>query len=381
MTLQLLSDLYTSCKEQSLFGRYITNSDIEVILDKYNLISQVKVEGFSVENRPIHSIKIGNGKTKILLWSQMHGNESTTTKAIFDLLNAFLTHIDELQQILNTCTLLILPILNPDGAQMYTRVNANKVDLNRDAQDLSQPESKVLRECFNRFQPNYCFNLHGQRTLFGAGNTGNSATLSFLSPSVDSARTVTTTRKVAMAIIGHINKQLQNDLPNAIGRYDDGFNINCVGDTFQSLGSPTVLYEAGHYKDDYNREKTREYVFKALFYGINYIAQGLEIDNYEWYFNSPENKKNFFDIIIRNAKVNSDGDIQDIAIQFKEVLIDDGITFLPIVEKIENLDGFYGHREIDAEGKEVLDENKLPLKVANEIDFVVLNFSKILIKV
>ena len=244
MISELLSNLYASCREKSLFGRYITNSHIEVLLDTYKSISKIQVEGFSVENRPIYSISIGNGNTKILLWSQMHGNESTTTKAIFDILNVCLSKDDLFQHILNRCTLLIVPILNPDGAQNYTRVNANAIDLNRDAQHLSQPESSTLRDCFDRFKPNYCFNLHGQRTIFGVANTEKPATLSFLSPSVDNNKTVTKARKRAMSVISYVYTQLQNDLPNAIGRYDDAFNLNCVGDTFQSLGVPTILYEA-----------------------------------------------------------------------------------------------------------------------------------------
>ncbi|WP_246054204.1 hypothetical protein [Antarcticibacterium flavum] len=38
---------------------------------------------------PIHRITVGNGKIKIFAWSQMHGNESTTTKAVFDILKSF----------------------------------------------------------------------------------------------------------------------------------------------------------------------------------------------------------------------------------------------------------------------------------------------------
>ena len=51
-------------------------------------------------------------------------------------------------------------MVNPDGAKLYTRVNANEVDLNRDSVNLSQPESKVLRNVFEEFKPDYCFNLH-----------------------------------------------------------------------------------------------------------------------------------------------------------------------------------------------------------------------------
>ena len=70
------------------------------------------------------------------MWSQMHGNESTTTKALFDVFNTLISNNPIIKHILNACTLYIIPILNPDGAEAYTRVNANAVDLNRDAQEL-----------------------------------------------------------------------------------------------------------------------------------------------------------------------------------------------------------------------------------------------------
>lgn len=379
MTSEQLTDLYNSLKEKSLFGRYITSKIIEGLLDNFSSVFQVSTIGYSVEHRPIFSLKVGQGDTKILLWSQMHGNESTTTKALFDVLNGFSK--GKFSDILENCTLQIIPILNPDGAARYTRVNANEVDLNRDAQNLTQPESKVLRACFDSFMPHYCFNLHGQRTIFGAGRTGNSATLSFLSPAEDTECTLTVTRKKAMSVIALINEQIQKDLPNAIGRYDDGFNINCVGDTFQSLGVPTILYEAGHYQNDYDREETRLFIFKSLIYGLRSIADGMKIDDFESYFDIPQNEKNFHDIIIRNSKVvaNSQNTV-DIAIQFKEVLKNGIIKFIPFVDKIENLDSYFAHNDIDAQGALVLDQDNNAIEVSNEIVFVMLNNRKILIK-
>ncbi|WP_375235762.1 M14 family zinc carboxypeptidase [Winogradskyella sp.] len=379
MTSEQLTDLYNSLKEKSLFGRYITSKIIEGLLDNFSSVFQVSTIGYSVEHRPIFSLKVGQGDTKILLWSQMHGNESTTTKALFDVLNGFSK--GKFSDILENCTLQIIPILNPDGAARYTRVNANEVDLNRDAQNLTQPESKVLRACFDSFMPHYCFNLHGQRTIFGAGETGNSATLSFLSPAEDTECTLTVTRKKAMSVIALINEQIQKDLPNAIGRYDDGFNINCVGDTFQSLGVPTILYEAGHYQNDYDREETRLFIFKSLIYGLRSIADGMKIDDFESYFDIPQNEKNFHDIIIRNSKVvaNSQNTV-DIAIQFKEVLKNGIIKFIPFVDKIENLDSYFAHNDIDAQGALVLDQDNNAIEVSNEIVFVMLNNRKILIK-
>lgn len=374
-----LNSLYSLVKNPKLFGRYITNSDIEKCLAKYpeSIISTI---GYSVEKKPIYGLKFGKGSKKILLWSQMHGNESTTTKAIFDVLNTFY-HSDELHSVLLSLKLVIIPILNPDGAAYYTRLNANGVDLNRDAQDLSQAESNVLRTVFNKLKPDYCFNLHGQRTIYGVGNTGHSSVLSFLSPAQDATRSLTETRKTAMAIITAIAEGLKSDLPNGIARYDDGFNINCVGDTFQSLDSPTVLFEAGHFKNDYDREEIRCYIFKAILLGILAISNGIDASNYKPYFDIPENQKNFYDVIIRNTKlIEFDTDTVDVAIQFEEVLDGNRILFKPFVIKIENLSQYFAHKEIDTNNNVVLDANLRPLKVGNEIDFVMLKNKKILIK-
>jgi hypothetical protein len=371
---------YSSLKEPLLFGRYITNKDIEKCFKKLRKI-KVEVIGNSVENRPIYGIKVGDGSIKILMWSQMHGNESTTTKALFDCLNLFESKNELSKNILENCTLYIIPILNPDGSQYYTRLNANKVDLNRDAQDLSQPESKVLRSKFNDFMPDYCLNLHGQRTIYGVGDTGKSASMSFLSPSQDEKRSITVNREKAMSIISSINEALQDLIPESIARYDDRFDLNCVGDTFQSLGIPTVLYEAGHVNNDYNREEIRESVFISLLTGLSVIANGINILNAKDYFKIPENTKSFYDIIIRNAKIIPEDEmIVDIAIQYEEVLNNEKLIFKPKIEVISNLDKYFGHKEYDAEGEIIKSVDKIPLEVAREIDFVLIKNAKTALK-
>lgn len=372
MLVSHINKLYNSHQEKSLFGRYIHTENIKPLLENHAGKFEISEVGKSVNNEPIFNIKFGNGNKRILMWSQMHGNESTTTKAIFDLLNVIGSNEKSTQHILENCTICIIPILNPDGAKAYTRLNANKIDLNRDAQDLSQPESKVLRHVFETFKPDFCLNLHGQRTIFGAGDSNKPATLSFLSPSEDKERSVTSTRKKAMEIIVAINTMLQQEIPNQISRYDDGFNANCVGDTFQSLNIPTVLFEAGHYKDDYSRETTRKFIFTALLKTLSYIANTtVSGDFYTDYFKIPENRKNFYDIIIRNATI--DDILQDVAIQYKEVLKDDKVVFKPVVEKIDDLNSYYSHKDINAKGNTVLTIDKKPVFCGYENDFVLIN--------
>jgi hypothetical protein len=380
MTSEQLQKLFKQYKESALYHRYITNHHIEPLIKRFDDLATIKLLGQSVLNQPIYSIQIGHGKKRLLMWSQMHGNESTTTKAIFDMLNTLLSSNDDIKHILDAVTILIIPILNPDGAKAYTRLNANGVDLNRDAQDVSQPESKLLRQVFDDFKTHYCFNLHGQRTIFSAGTSSFPATVSFLSPAQDEARTVTKNRRMAMEVIVAMNTILQSVIPNQVGVYDDAFNIHCVGDTFQSFNVPTILFEAGHYGQDYARETTRAFIYMSLITALNYIANhDVNGEHSKAYFNIPENKKCFYDLIIRNALVHVDSDYvqQDIGILYKEVLEDDTIVFKPKIEKIGDLTGYYGHREIDAKGHKVYSLNKMPIQIGHENDFVILNNEKI----
>ena len=346
---------YESIKENTLHGRYITYEHISGILANLPNIFEVAEIGRSVNDLPIHSITFGHGSNKILMWSQMHGNESTTTKAVFDLLKGFQTDLELFTTILKQCTIKIIPILNPDGAKAYTRINANLVDLNRDAQDRSQPESKILRKCFDGFKPNFCFNLHGQRTIFNVGNTPKPATISFLAPAFDENRSISESRLKSMRLIVAMDHVLQKLIPGQIGRYDDGFNANCVGDTFQMLNVPTVLFEAGHYESDYDREETRRFICIAMVSALLAISENtLELLDEKAYFNIPDNNKLFYDILIINAyiinsKKYKKGD--KIALLFKEVLQNGKIAFDPVVEKIGNLENCFGHKTFDCSNK------------------------------
>src|SRR5690606_1757442 len=180
-------------KEQALTGRYITLQSIEPIIKNLDSQFQIEVEGFSEENRPLYSITFGSGGFKVLIWSQMHGNESTTTKAIFDFLNYLKVDGNKQTLLKENFTLIILPMLNPDGALRYTRENANGMDLNRDAKNKSQSEIKTLFRVFENFKPDLCLNMHDQRSIYSAGNTSKSAIVSFLAPSADKLKSITET--------------------------------------------------------------------------------------------------------------------------------------------------------------------------------------------
>ena len=376
-----LEELFRQNKEESITGRYITLDSIEPLLQRLNRSNEVKVIGKSVLEKPIYSYQIGTGKTRIFLWSQMHGNESTTTKALFDFINLLNSGSELALKLLNTFTFLSIPILNPDGASLYTRENANKIDLNRDSQKLTQPESKVLREAFESFKPDYCFNLHDQRTIFGVSETGKPATLSFLAPSYNDAREINNSRLKAINVIAAINEGLQPHLPNQVGRFDDSFNINCIGDTFQFLGVPTILFEAGHYQNDYEREVTRKFVFMAYVSAFTTISENdIVINGIDKYMNIPQNKVVFYDFIYKNIRINYDGieKITNFAAQYKEELIDNQICFNAYFSQIGDLENYFGHVEYDANGASYRDEfsnvptlnQKANFYLTNNMEFV-----------
>ena len=351
-----LQETYRTLFLAPIQGRYITLKHIRPLLETNSKIEIVK-EGISEKGKEIPILKIGNGSKKVLAWSQMHGNESTTTKAVMDFLQ-FIDQNEVLQKekkaFLNSYTLYLIPILNPDGAEAYTRENANHVDLNRDAKNLTQEESKLLHNLFSEIKPDLCLNLHDQRTIYGL-ETNKTATISFLAPSADTHRAVTKARKTAMKYILKMAKRLQNYIPGQIGRYDDSFNINCVGDSFTAAGAPTILFEAGHYQNDYQREKTREFIFYSLLelFGVTSSEANKAID-YNDYFDIPENKKNFRDVLLRNVYLEKEQRTVSISIQYKEELHDGKIDFVPVIEAIGDLSNFSGHKEVAVKGKVVL---------------------------
>ena len=363
---------YLENKETKLKGRYITNHHIIPILEQYKSEFTISTIGKSVLRNDIYLIKIGTGKKVVLGWSQMHGNESTTTKAIFDFIKYIANNKDEQEvtEFLNTFSFYVIPILNPDGAAVYTRENANKIDLNRDAKQLSQPESVVLRDVFNKVQPQLCLNLHDQRSIFGF-ETGKPAIISFLAPAADPEQTITVSRKIAMQQIVVLASKLQAYIPGCVGRYDDTFNINCVGDTFQQFGVPTILFEAGHTKRDYNREITRKYLFFILLQlFVLTEANGISA-TYKDYFLLPENIKNYKDVILRNVRLQSFPYPISIGIQYKEILKGNTVKFVPEIESIGDLSNFYAHKEIDVAGSEILINNQKNIKIGDVISSIV----------
>ncbi|MCW4452217.1 M14 family zinc carboxypeptidase [Kaistella sp. BT6-1-3] len=351
-------------------NRYISPEKLFFYLQKNfrNYISEV---GKSYLGKPIYKMKLGNGAVKVLAWSQMHGNESNATHAMLDLLEIFKYQPQLKETLFSEIALDFIFMLNPDGSEKWTRRNALDIDMNRDFLKLSSKEFPILKKIAEDGDYQYGLNLHEQRTIFTTDGK-NPATLSFLAPSVNHQREINETRKKAMAVISRIYENLNPLIPNQIARYSDEFYPTSVGDNFSKIGLPTILFEGGHFIDDYKRFGTRKYYTLALYEGLKAIAELKgATENWENYEKIPENRETHYDIIYRNVNLNTDFEcILDIAVQYREELRngDDEISFVPIVMEVGDIGIKKGWKEIDCTGKTFVSERKFP-KLDAEVDF------------
>lgn len=95
-----------------------------------------EVIGYSVQGRPIEAQRYGDGGNVIVIVGQTHGNEDSP----HELVEAAKAHA------WSDTTVWVIDTANPDGAAVHSRYNANGVDLNRDGQAMSQPESRTVRD-------------------------------------------------------------------------------------------------------------------------------------------------------------------------------------------------------------------------------------------
>ncbi|WP_237151168.1 M14 family zinc carboxypeptidase [Pontibacter actiniarum] len=355
---------HAAYKEPSLRHRRFKHHDIVPLLEqlRHHPLFEVQVVGKSVEKRDIYLVKAGTGKTKVMLWSQMHGDEATATMALFDLLH-FLQQADQMdpvrQQILRDTTLYFIPMLNPDGAERFTRRNALEIDLNRDAQRLQSPEAELLKNLRTQLNPAIGFNLHDQSIYYTAGGTSKPATVSFLAPAFDHAQTVDAVRGRAMRTIVGMNEALQQLIPGQVAKFSDEHEPRAFGDNIQKWGTSVILVESGGYHNDPEKQYIRRLNFAALVSGLHLIAgQGYDAYELEDYYSIPENQRNLYDLVIRNVRYQTSG---------REVLLDAGILreevetpaaqgfyYRSIVEELGDMSTFYGYEELDGDGLQLV---------------------------
>ena len=302
---QDLYNSYETYKIKEVASRRLKHSAMMNILVSLQAsmksIFSIEQIGVSSEGRSINVLTIGSGKKKIFMWSQMHGDEPTATMGVLDMLSYIGKNQTamEVKTILSETTLLIIPMLNPDGAERFQRRSVHGIDINRDALQLQTNEARILKQTRDKNSPEFGFNLHDQEPRYTVGSTGKVATIALLAPAYDYAKSENAVRLRAKKVAAALVDIFTPFIDGHVSRYDDSFEPRAFGDNIQKWGTSTVLIESGGSKDDPEKMSIRKLNCVALL-GICYsIAAGdyehADVSRYE---QLPQNTKNLYDIII-----------------------------------------------------------------------------------
>ena len=353
-------EAYEDYREESVTTRRFKHRDIEPLLLRLRQEPgfMVRKLGASIEGRPIYDVSVGTGDTQVLMWSQMHGDEPTATMAGLDLFN-FLAADDNFnelrEEILENLTLHFVPMLNPDGAEVFERRNAIDIDLNRDALRLTSPESRILKNIRDSLDADFGFNLHDQSTYYTAGINEEPATISFLPPAYNYEKDVNEVREKAMQMIVQLNEALQYYIPGQVARYNDDFEPRAFGDNIQKWGTSTILIESGGYPRDPEKQEIRKLNFMLLLTALHSIAtESYAERDREEYWNIPENERYLYDLVVRNVQREMNGNFYtvDVGINRVEIEFDENQDFFYVssIRELGDMSTYYGYEDFDAEG-------------------------------
>ncbi len=387
-----LNQNYPLYNETTLIHRRIKHQNLLPLIEKAGKTGTFKIQmlGNSVQGRNIYALSAGTGKTKVLLWSQMHGNEPTATQALFDIFNFFnnpQSLSPQAENILKNLNLHFIPMLNPDGTELFKRRNALNIDLNRDALRQIAPETKILKKYRDTFLPDFGFNLHDQNPYYTAGATNKPSTLSFLAPAYNPEKDIDEKRENSMQVIALMNTVLQKFIPNQVGRYFDAYGPTSMGDNMQKWGTRTILIESGEY-DPFN-DPERQYVRKLNFIAILSALQAIANHSYttinqDQYWKIPEIKDaKMFHLIIRNARIYASGQYfkTDIGIHLNEEPTDNSFLLQSEVYDLGDLSFYHAYKEFDADAAVIKDFNRnhLILNIGDTADFILEKDNKALL--
>ena len=285
----------------------LRHADLKKQLDETKKLG-LKIEevGRSYDNREIYQIEWGKGATKVFMWSQMHGDEPTATPALLDMFvylqkNRSKTWVKELE---NNLTIRAVPMLNPDGAELFQRRNLQGIDINRDAAALETPEGRLLKKLRDVWSPQIGFNLHNQNSLTTVGKTPKQATISFLAVLGNAEGRTNDGHERNKRICSVMISALENFIKGHIGRYDDSYNPRAFGDMISAWGTPVILIETGalHNRDEMFLVRLNFVAYLAALKSL--VDKSERQADAKIYENLPFNDSgDLFNYIFRNANI------------------------------------------------------------------------------
>ncbi len=154
--------------EASGYAKISSYPEIEAFVEKLDQISDVlTVEraGTTVQGRSLFAMKFSasgfgqdSTKIRILIFAQQHGNEPSGKEGALMLATSLIR--PENRYLLNQADILIIPQVNPDGAEAGRRRNWNDADLNRNHLIMTENETRALHRLFDTYQFEVTLDVH-----------------------------------------------------------------------------------------------------------------------------------------------------------------------------------------------------------------------------
>ncbi len=342
-----------NCKHETIF------SELFELVVKSNKLMRLEELGSSLEGRSINMVTVGHGHKRVLLWSQMHGDESTATLALMDIFAFLISRAAEekwIGEMFDHLTLHFIPMLNPDGTERVDRRTAVGIDMNRDALDLATPEARLLREVQRRLKPTFGFNLHDQ-DLSSVGSSKNVTAIALLAPALDEKKTRPPVRLRAMRVAALIARTLGQVAHGHLACYDDTFEPRAFGDNMQRWGTSTVLIESGHWPKDTEKKFIRKLNYVAILSALQAIGTGSYQDvDLDYYTHLPQNAKRIYDIIVRDVRLrhsNGWSHAADIGLVIDPQLNKNSGSVIVTIEDLGDLSTFGSLQTIDGAARTV----------------------------
>lgn len=335
----------------------VVMKELKEIVGESRGVLEAEEVGRSLERRPMYLVTAGHGHRKILLWSQMHGDEPTATLALMDIF-AFLAKDAGtslwIREMLEATRLYFLPMVNPDGAERMQRRTAMGIDMNRDALALATPEAYVLSAIHRKVHPSFAFNLHDQE-LSTVGESTAVTAVALLAPALDSRNSMPRSRQRARRVAALISCILEQFVKGHVARYPDDFEPRAFGDTMQASGTSTVLIESGHWPNDGGKEFIRKLNFVAILCALRSIANGSYQDiDIDYYTELPENAKFIYDIIVRGITLQHPSGVAqtaDLGLSIDPLKNRDSVPLQVTIKDLGDLSMFGALETLDGRGR------------------------------
>jgi len=360
--LDILLTAHSSCMEHALSGRRYSLGELYAVERRHcgGGVFSHRAAISTVSGLRVNAIMCGRGATKVLAWSQMHGNEPISTLALADVMNFLESGSDIAGIILEWLSIVMIPLLNPEGHLRNDRRNLMGIDINRDAMDLVSPEAGFLMGMHADLSPEYALNLHDQELYHITEPHRQQTLVALLAPECDQAKTVTPARHRAMAVAGYVAQCLErsDEALHRVAKYQDSYTPTAFGDTFMSKGTSSVLIEAGGSAMDHERTTARRMVFASIVMSLYAMCCMPSVEQcVAAYDRLPINIYNsLYDIVLHQIAVQAPNREYRVDVGIRRVktscndedFADDSVDFR--IVNVGNLSAFAAIRDYDASG-------------------------------